>query len=123
MMTENRNLQTSRAKQSASPERIVDRLFQRLAATYGKHWLDMWVGIPIADVKIEWAGRLHGYAPETIGKALDHLARESKFPPTLPEFVALCREFHPRGRMLVGLPAPRAPAPDHVFDVLRKAIK
>lgn len=117
------SLPTSLPKPSASPERIVDRLFQRLAATYGRHWLAMWIGIPIADVKAEWAARLTGYAPETIAKALEHVAKESKFPPTLPEFLTACRDFQPRGRTLISLPAPRSDAPAHIFDALRKTLK
>jgi len=35
-----------RGKQSVSRDR-TDVLFMRLAAMYGKHWLDMWHGIPM----------------------------------------------------------------------------
>lgn len=89
---------SSTAKSSASPESLVDRLFQKLALMYGKQWLDLWAGLPIDAVKAEWARTLTGVEPEAMRMALDSLMSQGKaFPPALPEFVSLCRQFARRG--------------------------
>lgn len=122
-MTETTNA-PSTAKRSASPEALVDRLFVRLGAMYGKAWLDMWTGADIAIVKTEWARALYGVEPELLRLALNALLAEGRpFPPTLPEFVALCRQNVRKGAHRLLLTEPRTPPPSHVFDMLRKAAK
>src|SRR5262245_56483180 len=95
-------------RQSVSTEALpspwVDRLFQRFATHYGKPWLDMWADIPLADVKDAWATELAGVTSEQIGAALKHLG---KFPPTLPEFVALCKPPAARPEHRLLLPSPQ----------------
>lgn len=115
---------SSTAKPSASPEAIVDRLFVKLGAMYGKAWLDMWTGAPIAEVKAEWAARLHGVAPESIRLALEHMVTEGRpFPPNLPEFVSMVKQFARKGpHALRALQAPRYDAPENVFANLRKQL-
>ena len=70
------------------PTAYVDRLFDRLAAMYGKHWLEQWAGVPMADVKDTWQEVLAGVTGQQVAEALKACG---KFPPTLPEFVALCK--------------------------------
>jgi hypothetical protein len=93
-------------QQSALPDGWVDRLFARFATLYGKHWLDLWADVPIDAVKATWSEQLTGCDGEQIRKALEHCSHNNKFPPTCPEFVALCRDFR-GGPALLGLPAPR----------------
>lgn len=71
----------------------LDRLFVRLASMYGRHWLAMWEEIPMPDVKDTWRKGLARISGEQIAKALDHCRMHHPFPPTLPEFVGLCRTF------------------------------
>jgi len=78
----------STARPSALPDGWIDRLFQRFSVLYGKHWNEMWADVPMADVKDAWDGELAGVTGEQIARALKQLG---KFPPTLPEFSALCR--------------------------------
>lgn len=81
----------------------------------------MWAGMPIDAVKADWAVALHGFAPETIRLALEHLKSEGKpFPPAQPEFVSLCRQFQRRGPHRLSLAAPRAPAPENIFAKLKR---
>ena len=97
------------ATQNASgdiPIAWVDRLFLRLAALYGKHWLEMWTDVPIADVKDAWQEALRHKTAQSIGAALRHCALHNKFPPTAPEFAALCRDLTERDRTPM-LPEPR----------------
>jgi hypothetical protein len=76
----------------------VDRMFERLAMTYGAQWIRHWEGVPITDVKTAWAHELAGYAGhlKTIAWALENLPERC---PNLIEFRNLCRQ------------APAAPVP------------
>lgn len=73
------------------PTAVIDRLFQRLAFTYGQQWVDLWRGMEANDVKSLWAHELQGFAHrlEAIAYALDHLPER---PPNLVAFKALCRQ-------------------------------
>ena len=114
---------SSTPKQSASPDALIDRLFQKLHTMYGKAWLDLWIGVPIDAVKAEWARTLHGVEPETMRLALDSMATEGRaFPPNLPEFVALCRQFVRKGPHRLSLAAPRHDAPDGAIRSLRQIL-
>lgn len=73
---------------NALPSAWVDKLFVRLAALYGRHWLEMWADVPMADVKDAWASGLAGRTGEELAAGL---AKLGKFPPTLPEFMEFCR--------------------------------
>lgn len=113
----------STAKPSASPDAIVDRLFQVLHAMYGRGWADLWVGAPMDAVKAEWSRSLCGFEMETIRLAIESLKAEGKsFPPNLPEFVHLCRQFVRRGPHRVALTAPRYEPPENVFAKLREQL-
>jgi hypothetical protein len=115
---------SSTAKQSASPEALVDRLFQKFALMYGRGWLDMWAGMPMDAVKADWAGALHGFEPETIRLAIEHLKTEGKpFPPAQPEFISLCRQFVRRGSHRLSLAAPRYQPPENIFAKLKRDLK
>lgn len=84
---------TSTAKQPALPDAWVERLFDHMAALYGSKFADLWRSTDPAKVRAMWADKLAGFAdkPQAIKAALDALD-ERPFPPTLPEFIALCRD-------------------------------
>lgn len=107
----------STAKAGASP-RAIDVLFARFAAQYGRQWLDLWVDVDMGAVKSEWSSGLSGIRPAQTERAMEHLG---KFPPTLPEFKALCRHFRANdGQVLLSIvDARREPMPDKVRDQLR----
>lgn len=73
------------------PIAVIDRLFDRLASTYGAQWTRMWGGIPVNEMKIVWADGLGGYAGhlKTIAWALENLPERC---PNLIEFRNLCRQ-------------------------------
>lgn len=106
------------------PMKAIDRLFERLGATYGKQWTANWDGMPISDVKSLWAHELSGYVNhlECIAWALENL------PPRAPnaiEFKQLCR-MAPRKDDTPALPAPTKADPARVqaeFAKLREAFK
>lgn len=74
------------------PEAWISKIFAKFEARYGSLFHDRWKGCDLANVKATWAEELAGYCdnPEAIGYALRALAG-AKFPPTLPEFIEVCR--------------------------------
>lgn len=84
---------TSPQSQSALPESWVERIFDHMAGLYGSKFADLWGGMDAGKVQAMWGGKLAGFAdkPKAIKAALDALD-ERPFPPTLPEFIGLCRD-------------------------------
>ena len=93
------------------PSAWVDRLFSRLAAFYGSQKLaTMWVDADMAEVKAVWAEQLGRFEPTSISAALQRLIDSgNQWPPTLPEFVELCRQSavgRQQAQQFDALPAP-----------------
>lgn len=102
----------SQPSQNALPERWIDALFLKLATIYGKLWLDQWQGVPIDSVKTTWAEHLRHATGPQIKAALEYVAGNVKYPPTLPEFASICRDFRQHDPGFVKLTGPRQPMPD-----------
>lgn len=111
-------------KRPPLPESWVERIFDRMQGLYGSLWVDRWrsgetIKAPdgtTADrgmilAKATWAQELGGFAGEAerIAKALDD-CRGRNLPPTLPEFIGLCRQQYVEGPK--ELPAPALSAED-----------
>lgn len=73
------------------PLKAIDRLFDRLAATYGRQWLLMWDGVDGNAVKSSWAHELEPFTNSLhrIAWALENLPPKC---PNVIEFKALCRQ-------------------------------
>jgi hypothetical protein len=92
------NLTPSTSKPTAStewpatavPETWIDALFERMAASYGSKFADLWRGVDINSVRRLWGIELAKVTREEWKHGVDSLVTRP-FPPTLPEFVALCR--------------------------------
>lgn len=69
---------------------LVDRLFARLGAFYGARFADMWRDADPVELKRIWAEELAGFTAEEIARGIDG-CRTRDWPPTLPEFLKLCR--------------------------------
>lgn len=97
----------STAQRCAFPDKWVDSLFDRLEAAYGSKWLNMWGHTKLPNVKSLWAEKLSGFVdnPGSITFALNALD-EHPFPPTLPEFIALCRKAPQPKRQTLPAPEP-----------------
>lgn len=80
----------------------IDRIFNHLSGLYGSKFTDMWRETDIAEVKLLWAEKLAGFKgrPEAIKSAMDALD-DKPWPPTLPEFLHLCRDAARRAGPLV----------------------
>lgn len=78
---------------------MIERVFLRLSSLYGSKFADLWKGSDMGDVKSLWAEKLGMFAGNlsVIGSALD-ACDEKPWPPTLPEFLGLCREASARAR-------------------------
>ncbi|HAT1762274.1 TPA: Vir protein [Legionella pneumophila] len=81
---------------SGNPEdydKRMDTLFSRFAAMYGHVWISSY---PTADslkfAKWEWSDALRRFDNQALKQALIHIREHNKFPPTLPEFIACCKD-------------------------------
>lgn len=68
----------------------VDRLFDRMAATYGRQFLSLYEGLDVNAVKTVWAHELSGFASNlhALAWALENLPARA---PNAIEFRFLCR--------------------------------
>lgn len=74
----------------------------------------MWAGMPYEDVRADWASRLGKFPRHAIASGFDALIDSgAEWPPTLPEFVKLCKAFvRPEQMVYNALPAPGADITD-----------
>ncbi len=72
----------------------IDRLFDRLFGMYGQRFLDQWPGEEgVLSAKRAWSQALGSITGEEIAKALVMCQTRHTWPPSLPEFVVLCRPY------------------------------
>jgi hypothetical protein len=73
------------------PLQAVDRLFERLTATYGRQFLSLYEGLDAAAIKTSWAHELSGFGRNlhAVAWALEHLPERA---PNAIEFRNLCRK-------------------------------
>lgn len=83
-LSENTNMQ------AALPAAWVAKLIQKMKVMYGTKFTQQWAGIDPLVLQEEWAEMLAGYTGEELSRGLD-ACRTRTFPPTLPEFMTLCR--------------------------------
>jgi len=94
----------------------VEKIFQKLILTYGRDFTGRWEGVPMEEVKADWAHELDGYQnnPSAIKYALQNLPMK---PPTVYEFRAICQ----RGPA-EPVPALEAPTATYTPEVAKKAL-
>ncbi len=68
----------------------VEKLFSIMALNYGSKFADTWGGVKEADLKEHWAQKLAGYTGDELRAGVAALDTRD-WPPTLPEFLKLCR--------------------------------
>lgn len=74
----------------ALPDEWAERIFQRMENFYLSKWVDSFGSIPRERVKQAWAEELYGYSAQEIKAGLE-ACRTKAWPPSLPEFLLLCR--------------------------------
>lgn len=91
MNQKNQTLATSQPKSSALPEHWIERLFARFEAMYGARFADAWKGCDLKNVKVVWAESLGTYSRDELAAGVAGCMAKD-WPPTLPEFLRLCRQ-------------------------------
>lgn len=74
----------------ALPEAWISTLFEKMTTFYGSKFLDMWRGTDMSLLRRMWAVELAQLTNAELKRGSSTLISR-QFPPTLPEFVALCR--------------------------------
>ena len=99
------------------PAAWIDRIFEKLALIYGREFTNRWEGLPIADVKADWAHELAGFAnwPEAIKYGLENMPPDRA--PTVLQFRDMCRKAP--AKVMLALPEPAAD-PDRVKSEVAK---
>jgi hypothetical protein len=73
-----------------APMSWVEKLFQRMGATFGSRFTDMWRNENVDTLKEVWAMELGKLSTEEVRLGVENLTRLTKAP-TLPEFVLHCK--------------------------------
>ena len=103
--------QSPHSLDSATANKVVERLFARMAALYGGRFADQWSGINPADVKKCWAEEIAAYSMPQIAGAVNALTTKN-WPPTLPEFLELIKNQRPAATTAAYAPAKSVDAVD-----------
>lgn len=82
--------QPKSTKANRLKDETILAILGKLHARYGAKFSDLWQGVPHEKLVAEWAQELAGYSAAEIHRGLD-ACRTRIWPPTLPEFAALCR--------------------------------
>lgn len=86
----NAPLPTSLTSTEALPTQWVTRIFDVMLATFGKKFIDQWVGVEPQKLQAHWAAKLAGFSSAELKRGVDALDKQT-FCPTLPDFMRLCR--------------------------------
>lgn len=96
---------------------LTERVFAAMTMRYGNKFADMWRGIDLDEVKATWSQKLAAFPIGVVAKAVDALDGLN-FPPTLPEFLALCVKASgsrlPEHQPMMALPPPDTSAEANV---------
>lgn len=84
---------------------------------YGQQFLAMWAQADLSEVKALWAEKLGGFTADHLAAALK-ACDEKRYPPNLPEFIALCRDQARRDG--TGVLRLVAPGPDGATRAARR---
>lgn len=76
---------------NALSQRAIQALFSKMAAFYGDKFTSMWRGVKVEEVQKAWAIELAKLSREQLKAGSESLSALPK-PPTLPEFIALCKQ-------------------------------
>lgn len=74
----------------AIPRSWIEKLFVEMLAAYGKKFTDQWAVVDGEVLKRHWAMAMHTLSVKEITHGVQAM-RQREWPPTLPEFLKLCR--------------------------------
>lgn len=99
----------------------VDAIFAKLALAYGHRFLSIWDGLPIEQVKADWAHELDGMSDAAILYGLTNLPAGR--PPDVFAFREVCRRMPAPARQ-ASLPDMRAkPKPKEIVQRITEILK
>ena len=90
----------------ALPMTWINVLFQRFERFYGQDFVRKWGNGDIEATKQEWAEKLFQFDREVLRLAVEHCSENVSKPPSLPEFVTICKNMKPAREHVNYLPAP-----------------
>jgi hypothetical protein len=76
------------------PDQWIEKLFARFEAMYGAKFADAWKGCDLKSMKSLWAETLGALSRDELANGVAGCMSKD-WPPTLPEFVKLCRMADP----------------------------
>lgn len=76
--------------QDAAPRHWVAALFEKMTRMWGNTFLDKWRDVDLEGVMQEWGKGLKKLSTAELKAGVDGLMMQ-KFPPSLPEFYAICK--------------------------------
>src|SRR5690606_4326501 len=65
-------------------------VFAEMMLLYGAKFAQQWAGLTPREIKAAWNQKLQGFTPEEIRRGLQSCLAHD-WPPTLPEFIRMCR--------------------------------
>jgi hypothetical protein len=103
------------------PDNWVDQLFSKLTLTYGQAFMRQYDGLPLDEVKANWAHELGCFAQskDAIRYGLERLPTDR--PPNVLQFRVLCNRPTEHDTKTLRLPAP--PANPEIAARIRAAFK
>ena len=103
------------------PSAWIDRIFEKLTLVYGAEFLNRWKGVPLEEVKADWARELDGLEnrPEAIKYALDHLPTDKA--PTVLQFRELTRRAPEKQSIALPPPEVNPAAVARAIEMANKA--
>lgn len=72
------------------PQKVFARLFEFMTGMYGSRFTDAWKGVKQEIMQGVWEKEIANYTMKEIATGVEACKR-LKYPPTLPEFLMLCR--------------------------------
>jgi len=85
---------------NAVPQDWIDSLFAKMSAMYGSKLSDMWRNSELAEVRKLWGVELAKLSRNELRAGVNAMTERFRFPPTLPEFCAACREERRQGHAM-----------------------
>lgn len=119
------------------PPAFAERLFRRFMAIYGSQKMTaMWAGlVPVdapdhireereAEVRETWADALGDFHLDVVGEAVRSLAKsDAVWPPSLPQFVEMCRQSEEEMKPMLALALPPPTSPMVPAEEARKKLR
>ena len=73
----------------------INALFEKFEHFYGQDFARKWSVSDIDAMKQEWAEKLWQFDGATLKAAVDHCSENVPKPPSLPEFILICKQQRP----------------------------